>query len=97
EKQKNKLLSGEDGFVRYHRDKYNKKLLNAEEVLKKPKDGNDIYLTIDQKIQTLLEDVMSQVDDKYEPKRITAAVMDPETGKILAMGNRPSYNPNNPK
>lgn len=97
ESEKNKLLSGTDGFYRYQRDKYNNKLLHPKEVVKKPENGNDIYLTIDQKIQTLLEDVLSQVDEKYEPERITAVVIDPETGEILAMSNRPSYNPNNPE
>lgn len=97
EKEKNKLLSGTDGFVRYHRDKYNKKLLDAKEVLKEPEDGDDIYLTIDQKVQTLLEDTMSQIDQEYNPKRITAVIMDPKTGAIVAMSNRPSYNPNNPE
>src|SRR5690606_13844716 len=42
------------------------------------------------------EDVMSQVDEKYKPERMTAIVMNPKTGEILAMSNRPSYNPNNP-
>src|SRR5699024_3651451 len=40
------------------------------------------------------EDVLSQVNDQYQPKRITAVVMDPKTGEVLAMSNRPSYNPN---
>jgi len=97
EEEKDELLNGTDGFVRFHRDKYNKKLLNANEVVQSPKDGNDIILTIDQKIQTLLEDVLSQVDEQYEPKRITAVVMNPKTGEVLAMSNRPSYNPNSPE
>ena len=96
EKEKDGILGGIDGYVRYHRDSYNKKLLDANEVVKPPENGDDIFLTIDQKIQTLLEDVMSQVDDQYEPKRITAVVMNPKTGEILAMSNRPSYNPNSP-
>ena len=65
-------------------------------LFKKPVNGHDIYLTIDQKIQTLLEDVLSQVDEQYKPERITAVVMHAKTGEILAMSNRPSYNPNNP-
>lgn len=97
EKEKNKLLSGTDGFIRYHRDKYNKKLLDSNEVVQHPEDGHDIYLTIDQKIQTILEDVLSQVDEKYNPSRITAVVMHAKTGEILAMGSRPSFNPNNPE
>src|SRR5690606_10908270 len=91
EKEKNKLLSGTDGFIRYHRDKYNKKLLESNEVVQHPEDGHDIYLTIDQKIQTILEDVLSQVDEKYNPSRITAVVMHAKTGEILAMGSRPSF------
>lgn len=90
------ILAGEDGAIKYLRDRYNKKLLRPHEVITKPEDGNDIHLTIDQKIQTLLEDVMSEVDDTYEPEKITAVVMNPNTGEILAMSNRPSYNPNNP-
>lgn len=97
ENAKNKLLGGTDGFLQYQRDRYNKKLVDPKEVVQKPEDGHDIYLTIDQKIQTLLEDALSQVDEKYDPERITAVVMDPKTGAILALGNRPSFNPNNPE
>ncbi|UJL47848.1 PASTA domain-containing protein [Virgibacillus sp. NKC19-16] len=96
EKEMNDLLSGQDGFISYHRDKYNKKLLDPNEVIQKPEDGDDVYLTIDQKIQTLLEDTLSQVEQDYDPERMTAVVMDPKTGEIVAMSNRPSYNPNNP-
>ena len=35
EKEKDKLLSGKDGYIRYQRDKYNKKLLNPNEVVQK--------------------------------------------------------------
>lgn len=94
EKQMNKVLSGESGYISYERDKYGAKLLNPDEVVKKAEDGDDIYLTLDQKIQTLLEDAMSQVAEEYNPKRMTAIIMDPKTGEVLAMSNRPSYNPN---
>lgn len=94
ERQFNDKLLGENGSISYKRDKFNIKLLEADEILKEAKDGNDVYLTIDQKIQTLLEDSMSQVMEEYDPERITAVVMDPETGEVLAMSNRPSYNPN---
>lgn len=96
ENEMNELLSGKDGYISYQRDRYNQKLLDPDEVIKKPVNGNDVYLTIDQKIQTLLEDVMSEVADEYNPKKITATVMNAKTGEILAMSNRPSYNPNDP-
>src|SRR5690625_1021880 len=96
EEEKNDFLKGKNGYISYERDKYNKKLLDPNEVIKKPEDGNDVYLTIDQKVQTLLEDVMTQVEDQYNSSRISAIVMNAKTGEIIAMGNRPSYNPNNP-
>lgn len=96
EKVKDDILGGKDGEIHYLRDRYNKKLVQAKEVIEAPEDGNDIYLTIDQKIQTILEDVMSEVDEKYSPEKITAVVSNPKTGEILAMSNRPSYNPNKP-
>ncbi|WP_226578477.1 penicillin-binding protein [Halobacillus litoralis] len=94
EKQMEEQLQEEKGKISYERDKYGTKLLDPNEVMTEPKDGNDVYLTIDQKIQTFLADAMSQVDEQYNPKKIMAAVMDPDTGEILAMSNRPSYNPN---
>lgn len=97
EKEMNELLSGQNGHISFQRDKYNKKLLNPKENVKQPQDGDDVYLTIDQKIQTLLEDTLSQVEDEFNPERLTAIVMNPKTGEIIAMSNRPSYNPNDPK
>lgn len=94
EQQYNKTLSGTDGYFQYDRDKYNKKLLQSNDVFQEPENGNDIYLTINQKIQVLLEDVLSEVEEKYEPERMSAIVMNPKTGEILALSNRPSFNPN---
>ncbi|WP_017471796.1 penicillin-binding transpeptidase domain-containing protein [Amphibacillus jilinensis] len=94
EAQLDDLLSGKDGSISFQRDKYNTRLLNAEEVIEEKHDGYDVILTLDQKIQTTLEDAMSQVEEQYDPERITATVIDPRTGEILAMSNRPSYDPN---
>ncbi len=90
-------LQGEPGSVSYKRDKYGYKLLNADEVVKPPKNGDHVYLTIDQKIQTFLEDAMTTIEKEYQPERMVAAVMDPKTGEMLAMSNRPTFNPNHPE
>ncbi|WP_328701079.1 penicillin-binding protein [Aquibacillus kalidii] len=94
EKQLDDQLTGTNGSISYERDKYNVKLLEPNEIIKEAKDGDEIYLTIDQKIQTLLEDSMSQIDKQYKPERMTAIVVKAKTGEVLAMSNRPSYNPN---
>src|SRR5690625_4129 len=96
ENEMNKLLSGKDGHISYQRDKYNKKLLDPKEVIQKPKNGEDVYLTIDQKIQTLLEDVLTQVNEEYEPKSMTAVRMNQKTVEFVVMGHRPSRNANKP-
>ncbi|SIS37941.1 penicillin-binding transpeptidase domain-containing protein [Salimicrobium flavidum] len=94
EKSMEEYLKGEDGSISYQRDKYGTELLDPEQILNPPEDGEDVYLTIDQKIQTFLEDALTQVEKEYDPSKVMAGVMDPDTGEILAMGNRPAYNPN---
>src|SRR5699024_6866795 len=64
------------------------------DIIKEPKNGSDVYLTINQKIQVLLEDVMSEVDEQYKPARMSVIVMNAKTGEVLALSNRPSFNPN---
>src|SRR5690625_440992 len=94
EAQLDPLLKGEKGSVSFQRDKYNTKLLDSNEVIIEAQDGLDVTLTLDQKIQTVLEDALSQVEENYQPERVTATVIDPETGEIIAMSSRPSFNLN---
>jgi penicillin-binding protein 2B len=94
EKTLEKNLQETDGYVKFEKDHYNWKLPNSDDEIVAPKNGNDVYLTIDQKIQTFLEDSMNQVVKEYSPEKIIGVVADPKTGKILAMGQRPSFNPN---
>ncbi len=94
ERTMNKYLQGKNGKIEYLSDRSGFKLPDPDEMMKKPENGNDLYLTIDQKIQTFLEDAMSEAYEKYEPEKLMAVVADPKTGKILAMSNRPSFDPN---
>lgn len=90
----NEYLVKEDGSIKYLSDRRGIKLPNIEEIVEVPKNGYDVYLTIDTNIQMALEQVMTQVEEQYEPERIMAIVADPKSGEILAMSNRPSFNPN---
>ncbi|EDL64755.1 penicillin-binding protein [Bacillus sp. SG-1] len=93
EKSLNEYLSGKDGMVKYDSDKWGYILPQTEEHVTPPQNGNDVYLTIDKKIQTFLEETMSKVNDQYKPERMLAVVADPKTGKILAMAQRPTFHP----
>jgi len=57
--------------------------------------GHDLVLTLDETIQYFVERELDNAVAMHNPKYALAIVMDPETGGILAMGNRPSFNPNN--
>lgn len=94
EAQLDDILTGTDGSVTMLEDRYNAPLLNEEMDVLEKADGYNVALTLDQKVQTILEDALSQVETEFNPKRITATVVNPKTGEILAMGSRPSYNPN---
>lgn len=53
-----------------------------------------VQLTIDSTIQFMLEQELDRAMAENAPVSITAIVMEPATGEILAMASRPTYNPN---
>ncbi|MBL4952583.1 penicillin-binding protein [Neobacillus sp. YIM B02564] len=93
EKSYDKVLAGKNGKMNYESDVWGYLLPDKKETITPPQNGKDIYLTIDKKIQTFLEDAMDKVVNKYQPQKIIAIVADPKTGDILAMGQRPTFDP----
>ncbi|MER2076958.1 MAG: penicillin-binding transpeptidase domain-containing protein [Psychrobacillus psychrotolerans] len=87
-------LTGTPGKVEFKSDTKGFLLPNAEKMVTEAKNGLDIYLTLDKTIQNFLEEAMNTAQEKYNPERITAVVADPKTGEILAMSQRPSFEPN---
>ena len=93
EKSLNDVLTGTNGSFKFESDIWGYLLPNGKEQIKAAEDGKDVYLTIDRKIQILLEDAMNKVVEEYNPKKIIAIVADPKTGEVLAMGQRPTFDP----
>jgi cell division protein FtsI (penicillin-binding protein 3)/stage V sporulation protein D (sporulation-specific penicillin-binding protein) len=60
-----------------------------------PRNGSNVYLTIDEAIQQIVETELKLMVDKFHPKSAYAVMADPKTGAILAMAQLPTYNPNN--
>ena len=56
---------------------------------------SDIVLTIDKNIQAYTEDKLESVLKKWDARGGTIIVQDPNTGKILAMADKPTFDPNN--
>ncbi|MFB6466539.1 penicillin-binding transpeptidase domain-containing protein [Cytobacillus sp. Hz8] len=93
EKSMDHELTGTNGKIDYESDLWGYLLPNSKEKVKPAKNGNDVYLTIDKKIQTFLEESLTKVQKTYNPKKIIAIVANPKTGEILAMGQRPTFDP----
>ncbi|NMO77232.1 penicillin-binding protein [Niallia alba] len=89
----NKMLTGTNGSMQYSKDIWGYILPNSKDKIVPAKNGNDVYLTLDKKIQSFLEDTMNEVNDEYNPAKMIAIVANPKTGEILAMSQRPSFDP----
>ena len=89
-----KYLQGESGAIKYFSDAKGNKL-NLSELYLESSSGMNIYLTIDINIQLALERELDNVESTLTPDNSLAVVMDPNTGEILAMSSRPTFDPNN--
>lgn len=59
------------------------------------KEGVKIYTSIDRNIQKKIETILEKWVKKYRANKWTVVVMEPKTGRVLAMANYPTYNLNN--
>ncbi|STP29639.1 peptidoglycan glycosyltransferase [Enterococcus durans] len=89
----NDVLSGKNGEIIYQKDNYQNALPGTVAEEEKAVNGQDIYTTLDSRLQSYLETLMDQVNDEYQPEELTAVLMKAKTGEILAMGQRPTFNP----
>jgi len=84
-------LDGEDGwFLRYQLagDRKGYEPVNAPG--RKPRNGNDLYLTIDTRIQSIVDFELAQALDRYGAISGMAIVIEPSTGDILALSEKPT-------
>lgn len=88
-----KMLSGFSGSISYLADASGRQIPNSSDEYVKPKDGLNLQLTIDKKIQSIMEREMDQAMVQFQAKHVIAIAMDPKTGEILGMGGRPNYEP----
>lgn len=93
----NDELSGKDGRHSYQIDKNGYILPGMYDETIPAVDGYDIYLTIDVSIQEALNTCLETTIQAKKASRAWGAVVEINTGKILAWGQTPSYNPNSPK
>jgi len=88
-----KYLKGAPGWALFLRDARQKKL-DLWEKMVVPKDGYNLVLTIDEVIQYIAERELDKAFKTYHAKGASIVVMDPRTGAILALANRPTFDLN---
>lgn len=86
-------LRGIPGRIVIEKDALGRNIPEAVHKFISPTSGNNLTLTIDQNIQFFVERELNKIVEEHHPKLAVIMVMDPKTGEMLAMGNRPTFNP----
>jgi len=88
----NEQLSGKKGWSVFLRDARQRKLIETSVL--PAKDGFSLLLNIDEVIQFIAETELDKAFKKTKAKGASIIIIEPSSGRILAMANRPTYDPN---
>jgi cell division protein FtsI (penicillin-binding protein 3)/stage V sporulation protein D (sporulation-specific penicillin-binding protein) len=87
-------LRGHDGFRYTEHDPSGNEIVPYRGQERAPRDGFGVRLTIDMRLQSIVEDELDAAVQEFRPKMITCILMRPQTGEILAMASRPHFDLN---
>jgi len=90
----NSDLAGHPGTRRVIRDRRGQIIEDTGEV-RAPRDGRDVRLTIDSKLQFLTYSALLRAVEQHQARAGAAVVLDVRSGEVLALANVPAFNPNN--
>lgn len=93
ELQYDRFIRSTGGKVLFQRDASGKRLSGGVDIEHR---GSNIVLTIDEGLQAIVEAELDEAVSRWKASAAVAIVMDPWNGDILALANRPTYNPNSP-
>lgn len=88
------VVQGEGGYLLVERDALGRGLGSGSLVVEGSQRGANLYLTLDKHVQYIAEKELAAGVAKAGARGGSAVVVDPRTGRILAMANYPLYNPN---
>lgn len=88
-------LRGKDGILHQEEDALGNPILSGKLEEVPPVNGRDLYLSLDKTIQFIVERKLDEGIEKYGARGGTVIVLEPNTGSILAMASRSSYDPSN--
>lgn len=88
----NKQLTGTNGVKKVKQDTSGYQITDSQQTPKKAQNGDDVYTTLDNKLQTLLESQMTSAESASKATSMNAIVMNAKTGAIVAATQRPTFN-----
>jgi cell division protein FtsI (penicillin-binding protein 3) len=90
-----KELAGVTGSRRVIKDRLGRIVEDVGSIHnREPRDGKELALSIDSKIQYIAFSQIKEAMEKHKAKAAGIVVLDVQTGEVLALANLPSYNPN---
>lgn len=97
EQQFDSMIKGENKETSIFTDALARPILDSVFLVSSPADANckSIQLTINSQYQFIVEKALDKALVEHNAQSVTAVVMNPKNGDILAMATRPSYDPNN--
>ncbi len=90
----NKQLTGENGYSFTQSDVQGKEIGGSLRYYVSGTKGSEVKLTVDVNIQIKLEQVLLQIMEEQKAKVVTGIVMNPNTGEIVALSSKPSFDLN---
>lgn len=87
----NRELAGQAGFAKLEKDASGKPIPVGESNVLNPQNGRNLYLTLNRELQYFLEKKLEEGVKKYGAEDGTVILMEPQTGKILALANFPTF------
>ncbi|TLM65813.1 MAG: PASTA domain-containing protein [Deltaproteobacteria bacterium] len=87
-------LLGRGGYLVMERDALGRGIGSGEPVIEGATRGHDLHLTLDENLQYIVERELAAGVAEFNAKAGAVIVLEPSSGRILAMANQPDYNPN---
>lgn len=90
----NEKLTGTNGIYYVQSDLRGNEIDNTLRSYTNPISGEDLTLSVDVNLQIILEQVLEKAITEQKAKGVNGIIMDAESGKVLAMSYKPSFNLN---
>lgn len=88
------LLRGQEVHISSLRDPLGGQIVSESQNFIDPRDGSTIVLTIDRFIQAKVEELLEAMLQKVDAESGQVIIMDPYTGRIIALANAPLFDSN---